>query len=272
MNNYLSIFLILLLSTGFQREYHHKKKIYKSSLISIKLSSKASTSVLNTHDENFFGYTADRYDWTNHPCHRDCNQYEKPKTCHYVFVVEHYYAMSSACYDCPLNMTDCFRPHCIPTDGVEKPVYVVNRQLPGPIIEVINNYWYNNNNAEKITFFLLFFEKSNSIKVCEQDNIEVDVRNRMLSESTTIHWHGFKQRGTPYMDGVPYVSQCPLLPGENFRYVFKASDPGTFFYHSHIGRFFFFVHNHQIHKIWKIITFCFDKKVIKELMVFSDHW
>ncbi|KAJ8683448.1 hypothetical protein QAD02_019240 [Eretmocerus hayati] len=57
----------------------------------------------------------------------------------------------------------------------------------------------------------------------------------MLSESTTIHWHGVKQEGTPYMDGVPYVSQCPIHPGETFRYKFKALDSGTFFWHSHIG-------------------------------------
>ncbi|KAJ8683447.1 hypothetical protein QAD02_019239 [Eretmocerus hayati] len=57
----------------------------------------------------------------------------------------------------------------------------------------------------------------------------------MLAESTTIHWHGVKQEGTPYMDGVPYVSQCPIQPGQTFRYTFKASDSGTFFWHSHIG-------------------------------------
>ncbi|CAB0032828.1 unnamed protein product [Trichogramma brassicae] len=58
----------------------------------------------------------------------------------------------------------------------------------------------------------------------------------MLSESTTIHWHGFKQRGTPYMDGVPFVSQCPILPGQTFQYIFNATEAGTYFWHSHIGR------------------------------------
>ena len=58
----------------------------------------------------------------------------------------------------------------------------------------------------------------------------------MLSESTAIHWHGFHQKGTPYMDGVPYVTQCPILPGESFQYIFQANMAGTFFWHSHIGK------------------------------------
>ncbi|XP_014205468.1 laccase-1-like [Copidosoma floridanum] len=114
--------------------------------------------------------------------------------------------MSKACYDCPNNVTDCFRPHCISADGIQRSLYVANRQLPGPAIEV-----------------------------CHGDIIVVDVRNVMLSESTAIHFHGVKQKGTPYMDGVPYVTQCPILPLQTFRYTFEASDHGTFFWHSHIG-------------------------------------
>lgn len=57
----------------------------------------------------------------------------------------------------------------------------------------------------------------------------------MASDSTTIHWHGFTQDETPYMDGVPYVTQCPILPGTTFRYEFFASNEGTHFWHAHIG-------------------------------------
>ncbi|KAJ8670518.1 hypothetical protein QAD02_001777 [Eretmocerus hayati] len=73
------------------------------------------------------------------------------------------------------------------------------------------------------------------ITVCRNDTIVVDVRNNMLAESTTIHWHGIKQKGTPYMDGVPYVNQCPIPPGGRFRYTFNADHAGTYFWHSHIG-------------------------------------
>ncbi|KAJ8683451.1 hypothetical protein QAD02_019243 [Eretmocerus hayati] len=162
--------------------------------------------VIDFVDEDYFGREADRYDWSRHPCIRDCWHSKEAKTCYYVMVIEQFSAMSKACYDCPYNMTDCSRPHCIPVDGVQKMIYTANRRLPGPAIEV-----------------------------CTNDIIVVDVRNRMLAESTTIHWHGVKQEGTPYMDGVPFVSQCPIHAGETFRYTFKASSSGTYFWHSHTG-------------------------------------
>ena len=62
----------------------------------------------------------------------------------------------------------------------------------------------------------------------------VDVVNKMTSEVTTIHWHGLPQNGTPWMDGVPGVSQCPITPGSTYRYIFKAVPAGTFWYHSHV--------------------------------------
>lgn len=44
--------------------------------------------------------------------------------------------MSKACYNCPYNLTDCYRPDCIATDGVKRPLTVINRMLPGPNVEV----------------------------------------------------------------------------------------------------------------------------------------
>ena len=41
--------------------------------------------------------------------------------------------------------------------------------------------------------------------------------------------------GTPYMDGVPFVTQCPILPFNSFTYSFTVPDAGTYFYHSHMG-------------------------------------
>ena len=78
----------------------------------------------------------DLVDWSEHPCRRECQDGETPMLCRYTFHVEHYYAMSKACYGCPYNETDCFRPHCIPADGIGRPLVVVNRQMPGPAIEV----------------------------------------------------------------------------------------------------------------------------------------
>ena len=35
------------------------------------------------------------------------------------------------------------------------------------------------------------------------------------------------------MDGTPYVTQCPILPGARFVYKFQARTTGTMFWHSH---------------------------------------
>lgn len=56
--------------------------------------------------------------------------------CHYDFNVEDYFTLSRACYACPDNLTDCTLPECIPADGVPIPLLTVNRQLPGPSIQV----------------------------------------------------------------------------------------------------------------------------------------
>lgn len=72
----------------------------------------------------------------DHPCHRECREGEEPMICYYHFVLEWYQTMSKACYDCPFNITDCFRPDCIPADGMNRPLNVINRKMPGPSIEV----------------------------------------------------------------------------------------------------------------------------------------
>ena len=50
----------------------------------------------------------------------------------------------------------------------------------------------------------------------------IHVRNKLLSDSAAIHWHGIHQRGTPWMDGVGYITQCPIGPGQTFTYKFKV--------------------------------------------------
>ncbi|KAH6915599.1 laccase 2 precursor [Coprinopsis sp. MPI-PUGE-AT-0042] len=57
--------------------------------------------------------------------------------------------------------------------------------------------------------------------------------NTML-RTTSIHWHGFFQKGTAWADGPAGVTQCPIAPGNNFLYQFQATgQAGTFWYHSH---------------------------------------
>jgi hypothetical protein len=74
-----------------------------------------------------------------HPCARTCKENSPPMRCRYRFELEWYYTMSKACYDCPLHLDDCNRKDCIVADGVKRPVVVVNRQMPGPSVEVSSN-------------------------------------------------------------------------------------------------------------------------------------
>ena len=62
------------------------------------------------------------------------------------------------------------------------------------------------------------------------ESVEVTLTNR-LKEHTSVHWHGV--RGPNAMDGVPYVTQMPVQPGESFAYRFTPPDPGTYFFHPH---------------------------------------
>ena len=46
-----------------------------------------------------------------------------------------------------------------------------------------------------------------------------------------MHWHGLE---IPIeQDGVPYISQKPIAPGETYAYEFTVHQEGTFFYHAH---------------------------------------
>ena len=59
--------------------------------------------------------------------------------------------------------------------------------------------------------------------------------NNMLGRSLGIHWHGMTQKGTNHMDGVPFVTQCPIPSSTVYRYIFNADTVGTHYWHSHSG-------------------------------------
>ena len=65
------------------------------------------------------------------------------------------------------------------------------------------------------------------------DRLEASLENRLLrpGEITSIHWHGIRLPNA--QDGVPYLVQAPVHPGEMFQYSFVPPDTGTFFFHTH---------------------------------------
>ncbi|KAF6746309.1 laccase LCC3-2 [Ephemerocybe angulata] len=77
------------------------------------------------------------------------------------------------------------------------------------------------------------------IKAHEGDRFKLNVANKLtdpFANDTSIHWHGFFQRGTTWADGAEGVSQCPIPTGSSFLYNFPSGgQTGTFWYHSHLG-------------------------------------
>ncbi|MEU6715575.1 multicopper oxidase family protein [Nonomuraea sp. NPDC046802] len=71
-----------------------------------------------------------------------------------------------------------------------------------------------------------------SIVATAGERVAVRLANA-LPDPTTVHWHGI--RIDPAMDGAPGYTQAATRPGETFDYVFTVPDPGTYFYHSHVG-------------------------------------
>ncbi|KAL3486609.1 multicopper oxidase [Aspergillus germanicus] len=67
------------------------------------------------------------------------------------------------------------------------------------------------------------------------DIVVLNVRNLLDHQSISLHFHGISMRRTPHMDGAVGVSQCPILPGKTFQYIFQLTNPGTYWYHAHNG-------------------------------------
>ncbi|KAI9894784.1 MAG: hypothetical protein M1814_000003 [Vezdaea aestivalis] len=98
----------------------------------------------------------------------------------------------------------------IAPDGVEKPAILVNGQFPGPTLTANWGDWF-----------------------------EITVKNSItgVEEGTSIHWHGLLQKQTPFYDGVPGITQCPIPPGTSFTYRFRADLYGSSWYHAHSAQY-----------------------------------
>jgi FtsP/CotA-like multicopper oxidase with cupredoxin domain len=68
------------------------------------------------------------------------------------------------------------------------------------------------------------------LRVKEGDRVRINFTNN-LEESTAIHFHGVSLPNG--MDGVPFITQPPVKPGERFVYEFTVPNSGSHMYHSH---------------------------------------
>ena len=89
-------------------------------------------------------------------------------------------------------------------DGFSREMLVFNNQYPGPAIVAD---W--------------------------GDTIQINVKNSLADNGTSIHWHGLRQLHSNQMDGTNGITECPIAPGQTKTYTFKATEYGTSWYHSH---------------------------------------
>nr|QMP96876.1 laccase B precursor [Cerrena sp.] len=96
-------------------------------------------------------------------------------------------------------------------DGVQRPTVLAGGTFPGTLITG---------------------QKGDNFQLNVIDDLTDD---RMLTP-TSIHWHGFFQKGTAWADGPAFVTQCPIIADNSFLYDFDVPDQaGTFWYHSHLS-------------------------------------
>ena len=70
-----------------------------------------------------------------------------------------------------------------------------------------------------------------TIRVNEGDRVRAVFKNN-LTETTGVHFHGVEFDDF-FQDGVPFVTQKPIVPGETYTYEFVARNAGSLMYHSH---------------------------------------
>lgn len=67
-----------------------------------------------------------------------------------------------------------------------------------------------------------------TIEATVGDTIEVKIVNKLVNQTTGLHFHGINHIHTPDMDGATGITGCPVPPDSSITYKFKADSPGTF--------------------------------------------
>lgn len=69
------------------------------------------------------------------------------------------------------------------------------------------------------------------IRVKQNELLSTVFKNN-LPQPSTVHWHGVRLPNA--MDGVPGLTQDPVLPNQSYTYAFRPPDAGTYWYHPHV--------------------------------------
>lgn len=119
-----------------------------------------------------------------------------------------HYTTADKVFELNITRSKTFNPDC--SDYISSSALLVNGQLPGP-----------------------------PIRVTRGERVQIIVRNMQspnATEPVAIHYHGIRQYGSNFADGVPFLTQHPIPPGEEFTHDFRVvNQAGTYFYHAHFG-------------------------------------
>lgn len=78
-----------------------------------------------------------------------------------------------------------------------------------------------------------------ALRVVKNDVVQIIINNDGVhnNQSTSIHFHGIRQYGTTFSDGVAGITQLPIAPGkQGYIQEFQVlNQTGTFYYHAHVG-------------------------------------
>jgi L-ascorbate oxidase len=109
------------------------------------------------------------------------------------------------------------------------PVFLINNQLPGPAITA--------NQGDHIRVIV-----RNQLEAIPTYLNRTSPANRYQGNGSphphdvALHFHGIRQYGSVQADGVPFLTQLPVSPGEEYVHEFRVvNQAGTYFYHGHVG-------------------------------------
>lgn len=134
-------------------------------------------------------------------------------------------------------MTAAKGVHQFPYFPTTTPVWLYNQQIPGPVIRA----------KEGSTLVVDFFNE--------------------LEEPTSVHWHGLRIENA--MDGVPGVTQDPVVSGGTFVYRLGLEEAGTYWYHPHFNS------SEQLERGLKGVLIVDETEPLpwsRELIVLLDDW
>eukprot|EP00955_Chlamydomonas_euryale_P092169 364685-Chlamydomonas_euryale.AAC.10 len=80
-----------------------------------------------------------------------------------------------------------------------------------------------------------------ALELAVNDSVRINVFNELdpempsVASGLTIHWHGFYMwNEAAWYDGTAYLTQCPIVPGDNFTYAFLVDEAeGSYMWHDH---------------------------------------